>query len=78
MRRMFMDARREKFVKLAESRTQNALDAIRKIGNLSNRRAYEYDDKDVKKIVKAIRDATNELERKLGSSGATDTEEFKL
>ena len=70
--------KREKFVRLAESRTQSALDAIRKIGNLSNRRAYEYDASDIKKITKALRDATNELERKFGTSSGDADNKFKL
>nr|WP_278525250.1 hypothetical protein [Brucella anthropi] len=73
-----MSERREKFVKLAEGRTRIALGAIRKIGNLSNKRAYDFDDQDVKKIIKAIRDATNDLERKFGSSGSSDKDDFKL
>jgi hypothetical protein len=73
-----MSEKREKFVKLAEGRTQAALDAIRKIGNLSNKRAYEFDDQDVKAIVKALREATSELERKFSSSTGGDTQTFKL
>ncbi len=73
-----MPEKREKFVKLAEGRTRTALDAIRKIGNLSNKRAYEYDDQDVKKIIKALREATSDLERKFSSSSAGDSETFKL
>ena len=70
--------KREKFVRLAEGRTQSALDAIRKLGNLSNGRAYEYDDADVKKIIKALRDATNDIERKFGSSSGDAADKFKL
>ena len=73
-----MSDKREKFVKLAEGRTQLALDAIRKIGNLSNRRAYEFDEADVKKITKALRDAASELERKFGSTAASGKDTFKL
>jgi hypothetical protein len=73
-----MSEKREKFVKLAEGRTQTALDAIRKIGNLSNKRAYEFDDQDVRKIVKALRDATAELERKFSTSTGNDAQTFKL
>ena len=72
------DDKREKFVRLAEGRTQSALDEIRKLGNLSNRRAYEYDEADVKKIIKALREATNEIERKFGSSSNESTSKFKL
>jgi len=70
--------KREKFVRLAEGRTQAALDAIRKLGNLSNARAYEYDAADVKKIIKALRDATNDVEKKFGSSSGDQESKFKL
>ena len=70
--------KREKFVKLAEGRTQLALDAIRKIGNLSNSRTYEYTDADVKVIVKALREATTEIERKFGSSSGESFNKFRL
>ena len=67
----------ENFVRLAEGRTQVALDAIRKLGNLSNRRAYDYADGDIRKITKALRDAVSDLEKRFGSSTET-TETFKL
>ena len=70
--------KRERFVRLAEGRTQAALDAIRKLGNLANRRAYDYDDEDIKKVIKAIRDATNEIERRFGSSAGYRDSKFKL
>lgn len=73
-----MSEKREKFVKLAEGRTQAALDAIRKIGNLSNRRAYEFDEGDVKKIIKTLRDAVSDLERKFGSTSEVEKDIFKL
>ena len=73
-----MSKKRDNFVRLAEGRTRSALDAIRKIGNLSNRRAYEFDDQDVKKIIKAIKDAASDLERKFGSPTASDKDDFKL
>ncbi|WP_315857637.1 hypothetical protein [Rhizobium leguminosarum] len=65
-------------MKLAEGRTQLALEAVRKIGNLSNRRAYDFDEGDIKKIVKALRDAVSDLERKFGSSAAPEKDVFKL
>jgi hypothetical protein len=72
-----MNQKRLKFIKLAEGRTQAALEAIRKIGNLSNRRAYDYDEADARKIVKVLKDAVSDLERKLSSTGAR-TDSFKL
>lgn len=70
--------KRGKFIRLAEGRTQAALDAIRKLGNLSNRRAYEYSDSDVRKILKALRDATSDIERKFGSTAGDGADKFKL
>ena len=70
--------KRENFVRLAEGRARSALDAIRKIGNLSNRRAYDFDEQDVKKIIKALKDATNDLERKFGSADTPEKDDFKL
>ena len=69
--------KRANFVRLAEGRTQVALDAIRKLGNLSNARAYEYTDADIRKISKALKDAVADLERRFGSSSdSADT--FRL
>lgn len=72
-----MDNKRENFVRLAEGRTQVALEAIRKLGNLSNRRAYDYTETDIRKITKALKDAVSDLERRFGSS-VEPTESFKL
>lgn len=69
--------KRHKFVKLAEGRMSAALSAIRKIGNLSNRRAYQFTDADTKKIVKALRDAVSEVERKFSATGES-ADKFKL
>ena len=69
--------KRRNFVRLAEGRTQIALDAIRKLGNLSNSRAYEYTDADIRKITKALKEAVSDLEKRFGSSNES-TETFKL
>lgn len=69
--------KRTNFVRLAEGRTQVALDAIRKLGNLSNRRAYEFTEADIRKISKVLKEAVSDLERRFGSS--TDVQDsFKL
>jgi ABC-type Fe3+-hydroxamate transport system substrate-binding protein len=65
-------------VELAEKRTTNAIKAIRVIGKLSNRNAYEYDDEDVKKIVKALNDEVEALRTKMKSNKRTDGVDFKL
>lgn len=69
--------KRGKFVRLAEGRTQAALNALRKIGNLSNQRAYDYNEADIRKIVRVLKDAVNEIERKFSASG-DQQDKFKL
>ncbi len=45
---------REKFVRLANKRVNNAIKAIELIGNLSNRSNYDYSQKDAEKIFLAL------------------------
>lgn len=71
-------ARREKFVELAQKRAANAIKAIRVIGKLGNRSAYEYSDADVNKIVKALSDEIEALKSRMKSSGRHDSIDFKL
>lgn len=73
-----IDKKRSKFIELAEKRTNKALEAIRLIGNLSNRQVYAYEEGDVRKIVKALRDAINETEAKFGKTSGRSGGEFKL
>ena len=71
-------SKRDKFVKFAEKRTVNAIKAIRIIGKLGNRSAYEYSDADVAKILKALNDEVEALKTRMKSSGRPETIEFKL
>jgi ribosomal protein L7/L12 len=70
--------KREKFVQLAESRTVNAIKAIRVIGKLGNKSAYEFGDADVKKIVGALNREIEALKARMTSSGGKETVDFKL
>lgn len=53
---------RERFIKLAENRTQKILDTLDLLGNLSNTNNYVYDATDVEQIFGAIRDRVKEVE----------------
>jgi hypothetical protein len=78
LRKKNSQAKREKFRELAESRTNNALIAIARIGNLSNRQLYEFEDAEVKKVIKALREAVAEVENRFASPKAKDDSRFKL
>ena len=70
--------KREKFVKLAENRTINAIKAIRVIAKLGNKNAYQFDDSDVSKIVKALNREIDSLKTRMTSSGGKESVDFKL
>ncbi|MCH2584747.1 MAG: hypothetical protein MK138_08270 [Planctomycetes bacterium] len=59
-----------KFAELASKRVNRATQAIRTIGNLSNRSNYDWTEQDVKKIIRELRKAVKEVEdRFLGDNG---------
>lgn len=70
--------KRRKFVQLAESRTVNAIRAIRVIGKLGNRSHYQYDDADVKKIVTTLIKEVEALKTRMTEKGSRVSVEFKL
>jgi hypothetical protein len=71
-------SKHDKFRALAESRTNNALTAIGRIGNLSNRQLYEFDDAEVRKIIKALKEAIGEVEGRFASPKGKAESRFKL
>jgi hypothetical protein len=70
--------KREKFVELAENRTVNAIKAIRVIGKLGNKNAYQFDESDVQKIVKALTREVDALKARMSTSGGKESVDFKL
>jgi hypothetical protein len=70
--------KREKFVQLAESRTVNAIKAIRVIAKLGNPSAYEYTETDVNKIAKALNKEVEAMRVRMTSKGAHENIEFEL
>ena len=71
-------AKRQKFVELAESRTINAIKAIRVIGKLGNKNAYQFDENDVKEIVRALNKEVEALKARMSTTGGKESVEFKL
>ena len=51
---MEKETKRDKFVRLAEARTNKIISMINLLGNCANPRVYEYSKEDVKKIFSAI------------------------
>jgi len=70
------ESRRDRFIRIAQRRTQAVMDRLRILSNCANRAAYEYTPEDVEKIFAAIQreieQARGKFERKKGRR------EFKL
>jgi len=59
-----MGGKRENFERLAEKRVTEALKIMRLIGNLSNRRNYDYTEMHVKEIVDALEAELRQLKNR--------------
>ncbi len=73
-----MADKREKFVKLAEKRVTRTIRDIRMIGNLSNRAAYAYEERDIQKIFNALSKELETARKRFSSEPAPRDEEFRL
>jgi hypothetical protein len=51
---MAAETKRDRFIRLAEARTNKILEMMRLLGNCSSKANYEYTDEDVKKIFGAL------------------------
>lgn len=72
---IYEESKREKFVRLVESRVNSTLKEINLIGNLSNKSNYDYTKEDVDKIIKTLKKSISDLELKFTSKNKN---EFKL
>lgn len=50
--------KRDRFVRIAETRTNKILSMIKLLGNCSNRGVYDYNDEDISKIFNALEKET--------------------
>ena len=69
--------KRANFIKLAEIRVNNLINAIRLVKNISKKNNYSYDPVQVDKILRVIKNDVKELEQEF-KSGGKSKEEFKL
>jgi hypothetical protein len=72
------DSRRGRFVRLAESRTSNAIRGIRTIAKLGNKAQYEFDEADIRKIAAALTKEIEAMKIRMGERGSKENIEFKL
>lgn len=64
---MATETKRERFVRLAEARTNKILEMMRLLGNCSSKSNYEYTEEDIKKIFNTLeKELKNTKNRFLG------------
>lgn len=73
-----MESKRERFIRLAEARTNKILNMIQLLGNCSNRQSYEYTDKDIDEIFSAIEKELKITRKKFSDNNGTEHKLFKL
>jgi len=69
-------SKRERFLKVAEARTNAVLEKIRVLGNCANRSLYEYKEEEVNKIFRVIQEFLNET--KLKFKNKKESFKFKI
>ena len=72
-----METKRDRFVRLAEARTNKIIDMIRLLGNCANKANYDYTDADVQKIFNAL-EKEIKLAKPKFALGETEESKFKL
>ena len=74
---MVKETKRERFVRLAEARTNRILDDLRLLGNCSSKSNYQYTDDDVRKIFNAIEKEVKQAKARF-QGGDSKEERFRL
>jgi hypothetical protein len=73
-----VDSKREKFRDLAEKRTNRAMESVARIGKLANRQLYEWEEAEVRKIVRALRNTVSEVEARFKEPKSGPGRGFRL
>lgn len=69
---------RERFVSLANKRVESAIQQLRLVGNLANRKNYEFTDAEGKKIVRALQAALDDVKERFKGDEQRSSGAFRL
>ena len=72
------ETKREKFIRLAEARTNKIIDMLQLLGNCSNLSTYDYTQQDVDKIFAAIESEVRETKKKFNKTESKKRSRFTL
>ena len=69
---------RERFLSLANSRVSAAIHQIRLVGNLANRKNYQYEQEEATKIVRTLQRELDEIKSKFKGAEKNESSVFSL
>lgn len=72
------ETKRDKFVRIAEARTNKIINMIQLLGNCSNQSLYEYSQKDVNKIFNVIQAELDEAKKRYSKQDSQKGSKFTL
>ncbi len=72
------ETKRERFVRIAEARTNKIIDMIQLLGNCANTGTYEYSQADIDQIFGAIETELREAKKKFQKVETNKTSRFTL
>ena len=70
--------KRDKFIELAEKRVNSTIKNMRLVGNLANKRNYDYTEAHSKEIITALEREIKELKARFSSNNSADGREFRF
>lgn len=78
MKKKAEESKHEKFVRLAEARTNKIIDTLQLLGNCSNTSVYEYTQAEVEEIFQAIEQELHEAKKKYTKAEPEKSSRFTL
>jgi len=67
-----------KFIELANKRVNKALKDLKLVGNLTNKRNYDYTEEQAKKIIKALQKEIDNIKQGFQNANSFGNSDFKL
>lgn len=71
------ESKHERFVRMAEARTNKLISMIRLLGNCSNKNTYNYSKEEVRQIFTTLEDELKNAKQRFEMANSSD-KEFKL
>jgi len=72
------ESRRDKFIRIAEARTNKIINMMQLLGNCSNTGVYEYSEADIDKIFNAIETELRETRKRFNRAEPKKGKKFSL